>query len=294
MVDLESLAENFSLIYFLSSVILLLGLFFLVFPLLLRLVYTQRIKTFDTKTVVVLGIILVLVVASSQLVHYSTSHPKVLLPFVVISCGLKFASPAMMVKKMREKETSSERWQKKKGFLFLVSLAAAVYIIISTLSATAELSIVETLMTTFASAYGFSRIYLKMLLGYRRSSSEKGTWFHWLAGLFIGIAFIILIPFLVPEYAMIFKLCGGLGWFGAFSYLFVVEDEVEEAADGEGGMGVGQDGEAPADALSPSFRRTSITLNNNASSPLHPPDSREGGIRRVKIQDQSPFQRKKL
>jgi len=245
MVDFESIAENFSLIYFFSSVILLLGLFFLVFPLLLRLIYTRKIKTFDVKTFFFVTTIVLLVVSSSQLVYYSSEHPKILLPFVLLSCALKFGSPAMMVKKMRQKEQDSEKWQRKKKLLFLVSLVAAIYIIISTLSSGKELNIVETLMTTFASAYGFSRIYLETLFKYRKSSEQKGAWFHWLAGFFIGVAFIVLIPFLVPDYTMIFKLSGGIGWLGAFSYLFFVEEHSEDLAEDSGEDGEGQESYEP-------------------------------------------------
>ena len=245
MVDFESLAENFSLIYFFSSVILLLGLFFLVFPLLLRLIYTRKIKTFDVKTFFFVAIIVLLVVASSQLVYYSSEHPEILLPFVLLSCGLKFWSPAMMVKKMRQKEQDNEKWLRKKNILFLVSLVAAVYIIISTLSSVKELTIVETLMTTFASAYGFSRIYLETLFKYSKSSAQRETWFHWLAGFFIGIAFIVLIPFLVPDYTLIFKLSGGIGWLGAFSYLFFVEEHVEDNGKDPGKEGGEQESYGP-------------------------------------------------
>ena len=265
MVDIESIAENFSLIYFFSSVILLLGLFFLVFPLLLRLIYTRKIKTFDVKTFFFVAIIVLLVVAASQLVYYSSEHPEILLPFVLLSCALKFWSPAMMVKKMRQKEQDNEKWLIKKKILFLVSLVAAIYIIISTLSSTQQLSIVETLMTTFASAYGFSRIYLETLFKYRRSSTQKGAWFHWLAGFFIGIAFIVLIPFLVPDYTLIFKLSGGIGWLGAFSYLFFVEEHVEDNGEDPGEEGGEQESYGPDPGSERTERKSGLAQSDHVS-----------------------------
>jgi len=218
MSSLESLTDNFSFIYFFSSVVLLLGLFFLSFPLFARLLYTKKIRTFDLKTLVFLTLIVLIVVSSSQLVYNSARHPEVLFPFVVLTCGLKFLSPAMMVKKMKQKVKEKEKWERKKRFLYLISLTAGIYIILTTLTTRKELGVVEIVMTTFASSYTFSRIYFELLFRYRK---EKGAWFHWLAGFFIAIAFIVLIPFLVPDYTIIFKLSGGTGWLGAFTYLSV-------------------------------------------------------------------------
>ncbi len=244
MVDLESLAGNEELIYDLSSVILLLGLFFLAFPLLLRLIYTKKIQAFDFKTILFVRILLTIIIAATQLVSYSSRNPEVLLPFVMLSCGLKFGSPAMMAHKMKQKETDPGKWEQKKQLLLLAALVAGLYTMITTLTNQKTVTVVETLMTTFASAYSFSRIYLDILLKYTK---VKGKWFNLLAGLFIGISFIVLVPFLVPEFLLYYELSGGLGWLGAFTFLFftgpIKTPEVQEQ-DGEGTAGTGEAAEA--------------------------------------------------
>ena len=291
MADLESLAENYSFIYFLASVVLLLGLFFLAFPLLLKLAYTRRIRAFDIKTVLFLTILIALVVAASQLVYYSSKNPALLLPFVVLSCALKFGSPATMMQKMRDKATDREAWASKKKLLFYLSLGAGIYTIATTLTDEAAVTMVETLLTTFASAYSFSKIYLEILFKY---SKTKGNWFNWLAGFFIGVSFIILIPFLVPEFALIYKLTGGLGWLGAVAFLALAgEPPSQNVEDGETDEQEGSPDPAGSQGEG-SFQRKKISAGPKVS-PQGAVGLSKKGFRRQRITEKTNvFSRKKL
>ena len=93
-------------------------------------------------------------------------------------------------------------------------------------------------------------IHLKFVQQFSFTWEERYILF---SGLLVGISFVILVPFLVPEFDRIYKLTGTVGWLGAFlclhqnrTLLDIVKGRPPEEKEGKGSgpseSAVGTDG----------------------------------------------------
>ena len=199
-----------------SVSLLILGISLTVFPYLLSRIWGKSEDYFVAATVTVL--ILILVIAS-QAVIFTREHPDSLYPFVTITLGFRVVSPAIFSSSIQDKYREKRYWKLLRRFLILIALSLVFYTFVSGMSnkTNENLAVSEKLIMTVAVAYTYARAYLKVVKRFLYNWEERSIF---ISGLLIGVSFVILMPFLLPEFSRIYKLSGTIGWFGAFLILY--------------------------------------------------------------------------
>ena len=200
----------------LSVTLLIIGIGMSVYP---PLIIRTREKSHDYIITVCLIVFFLILIAASQAVFLAKKYPDILIPLVGVTLGFRVLSPGILVTTLKQKSTNPGRWKHIRSLLLLVSLGLIFYTFISgmTNKTNQDIAVSERALMTLAVAYTFSRAYLKVFRQFFFEWEERYILF---SGLMLGISFVILIPFLVPEFDRVYKLTGTLGWLGAFLCLY--------------------------------------------------------------------------
>lgn len=200
----------------LSVTLLIIGIGMSVYP---PLIIRTREKSHDYIITVCLIVFFLILIAASQAVFLAKQYPDILIPLVGVTLGFRVLSPSILVTTLKQKSTNPGRWKHIRSLLLLVSLGLIFYTFISgmTNKTNQDIAVSERALMTLAVAYTFSRAYLKVFRQFFFEWEERYILF---SGLMLGISFVILIPFLVPEFDRVYKLTGTLGWLGAFLCLY--------------------------------------------------------------------------
>ncbi len=201
----------------LSVTLLIIGIGMSVYP---PLIIRIREKSHDYILTVSICAFFLILIAASQAVFLTRRYPDILMPLVGITLGFRILSPSIFVSTLKEKSADSDRWKHFRSFLLFISLCLIFYTFISgmTNKTNEDLAVSERFIMTLAVAYTYARAYLKFFQQFFFEWEERYILF---SGLLVGISFVILVPFLVPEFDRIYKLTGTVGWLGAFLSLYM-------------------------------------------------------------------------
>jgi hypothetical protein len=196
----------------LSVTLLIIGIGMSVYP---PLIIKLRGKTHDYVTSVMIATFILILIVASQAIFLARRNPDILIPLVGITVGFRTLSPGIMVSTLKEKSSNPIRWKTFRTLLLLISLGLIFYTFISGMinKTNEDLAVSERVLMTLAVAYTYARAYMKFVQQFFFEWEERYILF---SGLLVGISFVILIPFLVPEFDRIYKLTGTIGWLGAF------------------------------------------------------------------------------
>lgn len=199
-----------------SVSLLILGLGMSIYP---PLIARLQGKCHDHIMAVSITTFILVLIAASQAVFFTRRYPDLLYPLVAITLGFRGLSPSIMVATLKKKSGRPGQWRKIRGFLLIVSLMLIFYTFISGMTDRTNegIAVPERLIMTLAVAYTYARAYLKLIKKFCFSWEENYILF---SGLLVGISFVILVPFLMPEFERIYRLTGTVGWLGGFVFLY--------------------------------------------------------------------------
>lgn len=215
-IDLEA-ATSFSV------TLLIIGLGMSVYP---PLIVRLRGKSHDYITSVCIITFFLILIVASQAVFLTQRNPDLLSPLVGVTLGFRILSPTIFVSTLKEKSKNEDKWKVLRTFFLLISLGLIFYTFVSgmTNKTNETIALPERAIMTLAVAYTYARAYLKF---FQQFSFAWEEWYILFSGLLVGISFVILVPFLVPEFDRIYKLTGTVGWLGAFIFLYQNESALD-------------------------------------------------------------------
>ncbi len=196
----------------LSVTLLIIGIGMSVYP---SVIVKVRGKSNDLITIVTIGVFLLIIIVASQAVSLVRRYPDALYPLVGITLGFRMLSPTIFVSTLQEKFDKKKYWKMLHHLFLIIALGLIFYTFISgmTNKSNENLAVSERFLMTMAATYTYARAYLGIVQRFFFDWEEKYILF---SGLLIGISFVMLVPFLVPEFDRVYKLTGTVGWFGAF------------------------------------------------------------------------------
>ncbi|HIE41552.1 MAG TPA: hypothetical protein EYP80_02705 [Candidatus Aenigmarchaeota archaeon] len=199
-----------------SVSLLILGISLTVFPYLLSRIWG---KDEDYLVTVMVSVFILILVIASQSVIFAQHHPDSLYPFVVITLGFRVISPAIFAHSIQEKWREKSYWKPIRHLLLLIALILIFYTFVSGMSnkTNENIAVSEKFIMTIAVTYTYARAYLKVVKHFLYHWEERSIF---VSGFLIGISFVILIPFLLPEFSRVYKLSGTIGWLGAYLILY--------------------------------------------------------------------------
>ena len=223
------MAENTTILAFF---ILFAGVFLLLLPALME-IHKRWLRFMDDQVFVVFVILVLLgvLVVSSWAVWLTREEPALLLPLGLFTIAFRVISPTVLARTITLKlgpptarVTMTDRlmvlfMMLMGGYALYASLKQAFYNDDDSGSALGF----ESIIMTITVIYSFSRFYFFIVWEHMRDSRVL---ISWVAGLIIGVAFVLMVPeVLGEEYLIFFGLAGACGWWLAVTLLHLERNQ---------------------------------------------------------------------
>src|SRR6266568_1972488 len=161
----------------------------------------------------VLAVVLGLAVAAVVLVYVAVADPAYFLPIVAVTVGLRIASPALVYARVRDRFDTARSWSVVRavvGLGFLVLSGILAY--------GGEPAGIARVSEQLVMALGASVLIVRMAAR-ERPRESKVWWPVWSAAVLFAVAFVVVLPYAVPVFAIIYAASGLVGWLVAFVIL---------------------------------------------------------------------------
>ncbi len=167
-----------------------------------------------------LAAVLGLAVAAVVLVYLAVADPAYFLPIVAVTVGLRIGSPALVYAKVRDRFDTTRSWSVMRpavGVAFLALAGILVYDV-ALLASGGEPAGVATVSEQLVMSVSASVLIVRMAARERPRESTE-WWPVWSAAVLFAVAFVVVLPYAVPAFAIIYAASGLVGWLVAFAIL---------------------------------------------------------------------------
>src|SRR6266550_3630220 len=195
-------AGEVQLIYLFSG-LLAFGAVFLAFVPALHHAWTFAAsrRTFAILLTGILGIGL----AAVLFVTYAVSDPLDFLPIALITVGLRIASPFLLYRGVQDR-FEAERWWSTGRWV----LAILAYHLVRLASGSRAQDLV-LLSEQLVMALGASSLIVRAGLRIRPRDTPE-VWPIWAAAILLALAFVVVLPYAVPAFEIVYVISGLIGW----------------------------------------------------------------------------------
>lgn len=166
---------------------------------------------------VLIVVIVILAIGAVVLVGSAISDPIYFLPIAVVTVGLRLVSPYLLYRRIEDRFDTTRTWRAIRwlfafGFLGLAAILAYHLILIA--SGT-EASGVAILSEQLIMALGASFLIVRAGLRIRPHEATE-MWPVWSAAVLLALAFVVVLPYAVPAFEIVYAASGLVGWSIAF------------------------------------------------------------------------------
>jgi len=220
---MTGLTSNDTLI--LAFFILFAGVFLLLLPALME-IHKRWLRFMNEQVFVVFVIVVVLAVliVCSWAVWLTREEPALLLPLGIFTIAFRIISPAVLAKTITTRlGPATARVSKTDDLVVALGVIMGGYALYASLKqyrGDDETGLgFESIIMTVTVIYSFSRFYLYIVWEQMKDSRVLVSW---VAGLIIGVAFVLLVPeVLGDDYLIMFGIAGASGWWLAAALLYL-------------------------------------------------------------------------
>lgn len=198
------IAYLFSILLIVSAVLMLLTPFL------------RHAWSYGTSRVGILALAAAMVAAAVGaflLVQASLTDPVYFIPVVVATAALQVASPSLLYLRLRERLETMRRWEVLQVGILIAFVGAAAFLALdfagvlpSTTGVQFALLSEQALM-----ALGAASLFVRFALRFRPHDTW-GPWSVWLAAVLFAVAFTIVVPYALVEFAPVYFTSGIAGW----------------------------------------------------------------------------------
>jgi len=205
-----SQAAEVQLVYLFSG-LLAFGAVFLAFVPALHHAWTFAAsrRTFGLLIAVILGTGL----GAILLVSSAVSDPLYFLPVASITAGLRLASPFLLYRRVQDRFEAMRwwvpiRWGLAFGFLMLAAFLAYHLLRLATGSRAEDFVVLSEQVVM---ALGASALIVRAGLRIRPRETTE-VWPIWAAAVLLALAFVVVLPYAVPAFEVVYVVSGLIGW----------------------------------------------------------------------------------
>ncbi len=208
-----------------SFFILFTGVFLLLLPAMMEI--HKRWLRFMNEQVFIIFVVIVVVmalIASSWAVWLTKEEPALLLPLGIFTVLFRLISPSVLARTISDKLGAGtvKASLTDKAVIGLCTIMGGYALYVSLKKAFGGDSQgleYESLIMTLTVIYSFSRFYLFIAWEQMKKSPVV---ISWVAGLMIGVAFVLMVPVVLgDDYIIIFGVAGACGWWLASTLLYM-------------------------------------------------------------------------
>ena len=162
---------------------------------------------------VLLVIILALGIGAVVLVNSAISDPAYFVPIAGITVGLRVASPFLLYRRIQDRLEARRwwsvfRWFVAGGFVVLIAILAYHLLLLASGSEPANVAVFSEQLVM---ALGASLLIVRTGLRVRpREAAEM--WPIWSAAVLFAIAFVVVLPYAIPAFELVYVVTGIVGW----------------------------------------------------------------------------------
>ena len=215
-----------------AFLILFIGIIILAYPLFILVIAraTEK-KSSDLLLIgfmVLLGVALIIALWA---VYLASTSPELLWPLAVFTLLFRYISPLILVRSvMKWRDTSSRLLTKPNKILSEsfpgFAMVIGTFILLSPYMSFGSSEKLELLIATSLAIFTFSQFYLFLFVDYMRKGNVA---FTWIAGFFIGVGLVIMVPQYLDGFDSAFRITSSLGWFsGAMIMLYGKEKIISD------------------------------------------------------------------
>ena len=207
-----------------AFIILFVGIIILAYPLFILVI--DRATEKKSSDLLLIGFMILLGVAlivALWAVYLASTSPELLWPLAVFTLLFRYISPLILVRSIMKWRDSSSMVSSKQGKIFSdsfpgIAMVIGTFILLSPYMSFGSSESVELLIATSLAIFTFTQFYLFLFVDYMRRGNVP---FAWIAGFFIGVGLVIMVPQYLDGFDSAFRITSSFGWFsGAMIMLY--------------------------------------------------------------------------
>ena len=158
-------------------------------------------------------LILALGIGAVILVNSAISDPVYFVPIAGVTVALRLSSPFLLVRRIEDRVEATRwwsllRWSVAGGFVVLIGVLIYHLLV---LAAGSEPASVAVFSEKLIMAVGASILIVRAGLRIRpRETTEM--WPIWSAAVLFALAFVVVLPYAIPAFELVYVVSGILGW----------------------------------------------------------------------------------
>ena len=215
-----------------AFLILFMGILILAYPLFILII--DRATEKRSSDLLLIGFMVLLGIAliiALWAVYLASTSPELLWPLAVFTLLFRYISPLILVRSVMKWRDTSSILLTKSNKIFSesfpgIAMVIGTFILLSPYMSFGSSENLELLIATSLAIFTFSQFYLFLFVDYMRKGNIP---FAWIAGFFIGVGLVIMVPQYLDGFDSAFRITSSLGWFsGAMLMLYGKEKIVSE------------------------------------------------------------------
>ena len=163
--------------------------------------------------VVLAAVILIVGLGAVLLVNVSVTDPIYFVPIAGITVGLRIASPLLLYRRIADRFETVKGWTVVRWLTIVAFLAFAAILIYHLVQIAVGWGgvVLAVLSEQIAMALGASVLLLRAGLRVRPRETRE-AWPIWAAVVLMGIAFVVVLPYAIPAFDVVYAASGLIGW----------------------------------------------------------------------------------
>jgi len=212
-----------------AFLILFIGIIILAYPLFILVIAraTEK-KSSDLLLIgfmVLLGVALIIALWA---VYLASTSPELLWPLAVFTLLFRYISPLILVRSVMKWRNSSSVVLSKSNKIFSdsfpgIAMVIGTFILLSPYMSFGSSESLELLIATSLAIFTFSQFYLFLFVDYMRKGNIP---FAWIAGFFIGVGLVIMVPQYLNGFDSAFRITSSFGWFSGAIIMLYGHDKI--------------------------------------------------------------------
>jgi hypothetical protein len=207
-------AAEIQLVYLFSALLVLGAVLLALLPALHRAWTFAASRRFIA---ILIAVALLVGIGAVLLVGSAISDPAYFLPIAAVTVGLRVASPYLLYRRVQNRLEATRTWSALRwllaiGFLGLGAILSYHLILIASGS---DVSGIAILSEQLIMAVGASFLIVRAGLQVRPHEATE-MWPIWSAAVLFALAFVVVLPYAVPAFAVVYAASGLVGWTIAF------------------------------------------------------------------------------
>ena len=207
-----------------AFLILFIGIIILAYPLFILVI--DRATEKKSSDLLLIGFMILLGVAlivALWAVYLASTSPELLWPLAIFTLLFRYISPLILVRSIMKWRDSSSMVSSQQGKIFSdsfpgIAMVIGTFILLSPYMSFGSSESVELLIATSLAIFTFTQFYLFLFVDYMRRGNVP---FAWIAGFFIGVGLVIMVPQYLDGFDSAFRITSSFGWFsGAMIMLY--------------------------------------------------------------------------